>query len=132
MSNDFGWYRLLHVFSARGWLAIALVSLVLAISSSWVLLSRAGEHPLDPVFASYDAVTRFVHETIRLTFKTDKQRAAVFVAPLGLLNQKASFNWVKNYRDFKPRLEDQVPGPQAPEQLLNSAWKPEFPGIADN
>lgn len=132
MSNDLSWYRLLHIFSARGWLAIALVSLVLAIGSSWVLLSRAGEHPMDRVFEAYDAVTRFGHETIRLTFKTDKARAAVFVAPLGLLNQQASFNWVKNYQDFRPRLEDQVPGPQAPEQLLNPAWKPDFPGIVEN
>lgn len=132
MSNDLSWYRLLHVFSARGWLAVALVSLVLATGSSCVLLSRAGEHPMDRVFEAYDAVTRFVHETIRLTFRTDKARAAVFVAPPDLLNQKASFNWVKSYQDFRPRPEDEVPGPQAPEQLLNPAWTPEFRGIVDN
>lgn len=132
MSNDLSWYRLLHLFSARGWLGVALVSLILVVSSSWVLLSRSGEHPLDPVFGVYDAVRRFAHETIRLTFRTDKARAAVFVAPPDLLNQKASFHWVKSYQDFKPRPEDEVPGPQAPEQLLNPAWKPEFRGIVDN
>ena len=132
MLNDLGWYRLLQLFSPRVWLSIALVSLLLATGSSWVLLSHVGEHPMDRVFEAYDAVTRFVHETIRLTFKTDKKRASVFVAPVGLLNQQASFNWIKNYQDFKPRLEDQVPGPQAPEQLLNPTWKPDFSGIVDN
>jgi hypothetical protein len=132
MLNDLGWYRLLQLFSPRVWLSIALVSLLLATGSSWVLLSHVGEHPMDRVFETYDAVTRFVHETIRLTFKTDKKRASIFVAPAGLLNQQTSFNWVKNYRDFKPRLEDQVPGPQAPEQMLNPTWKPDFPGIVDN
>lgn len=132
MSNGLSWPRLLHLFSPRGWLSVALVSLVLAISSSWVLLSQVDEHPMDRVFEAYDAVARFTHETIRLTFKTDKKRAAVFVAPVGLLNQQARFNWVKSYKDFRPKAEDEVPGPQAPQQLLNPSWKPDFPGIVDH
>lgn len=126
MRHDSGFYRLVHLFSPKVWLAVALVSLLLAGGSSWVLLSHLGAGAKDGLYSAYDSAARFMHDTIRLTFRTDKQRAAVFVAPVGLLNPKTDFNWVTNYQDFKPRSEETAPTPKAPPGLLDPAWKPIF------
>lgn len=128
MRHDAGLYQLIHLFSPKVWLLVSSVSLLLAGGSGWVLLSHLGEGPKDKLYSAYDSVARFAHDTIRLTFKTDKLRAAVFVAPMGLLNQKADFNWVKSYQDFKPRAEDTPAEPKAPDRLLDSDWKPVFSG----
>lgn len=131
MRHDSGFYRLVHFFSPKVWLAVALVSLLLAGASSWVLLSHLGGGVKDGWYSVYDSAARFVHETIRLTFRTDKQRAAVFVAPVGLLNPKADFNWIESYQDFKPRAEDTASEPKAPAGLLDPDWKPTFSGYQE-
>ena len=120
-------YRLLHLASPRAWLGISLLSLLMAGGSAWVLVSRDGHHPKDGLYSLYDPVARFVNDTIRLTFKSDRNQTAVFVAPLGILNQKAKFNPLENYLDYQPRPEDAAPRPQAPVQLLDQEWKPNFP-----
>jgi hypothetical protein len=127
MGQDSVFYRLIHLASPRAWLGISVLSLMLAGGSAWVLLSHGGQNPKDGLYSLYDAGTRFVHDTIRLTFKTDRSQTAVFVAPLGILNQKANFNLVQNYVDFQPRSEDVAPNPQAPLRLLDHEWKPDFP-----
>ncbi|MFZ4479373.1 MAG: hypothetical protein ACOYNZ_05715 [Rhodoferax sp.] len=119
-------YRLIHFVSPRVWLLVSMLSLLLAGASGWVLLSRSGENPKDGLYALYDGVVRFTHETIRLTFKTDKKQAAVFVAPIGILNQKSDFKWVQGYQDFKPLSEDGQAEPKAPARLLESDWQPAF------
>jgi hypothetical protein len=118
--------RLIHSVPPRVWLLIILLSLLLLGGSGWVLLSRRGEDPKDRLYSFYDTVVRFTHETIRLTFKTDKRRASAFVAPIGILNQKADFKWVQSYQDFKPRTEDEVAAPKAPARLLDPDWRPDF------
>lgn len=118
--------RLIHLVSSRLWLLVISVSLLLAGGSAWVLSSHLGQDPKDKVYALYDSVIRFTHETIRLTFRTDKKRAAVFVAPIGILNQKADFNWVKSYQDFNVRSIYEVEDPKAPARLLDADWRPVF------
>ena len=119
-------YRLIHLASPTVWLAISLLSLVLAGASGWVLMSHLGEQSKNGAYSLYDSVARFAHDTIRLTFKTDRQRVAVFVAPVGILNQKADFKWVQSYPDFRPQFEELTAEPKAPARLLDSDWKPVF------
>ncbi len=128
MRHESGLHRLIHLFSPKVWLTISSISLLLAAGSGWVLLSHLGDGPKDRLYAAYDSVVRFAHETIRLTFKTDELRAAVFVAPLGILNPKADFNWVKSYQDFKPQAPDTPAQAMAPDRLLDPEWKPTFSG----
>lgn len=104
-----------------------MVSLLMAGGSAWVLVSREGQNPKDDLYSLYDPVARFVNDTIRLTFKSDRNQTAVFVAPLGILNQKVKLNPPENYVDYQPKLEDAAPEPQAPVQLLDQEWKPNFP-----
>jgi hypothetical protein len=118
--------RLIHSVSPRAWLLISLLSLLLAGGSSWILLSHRGQDPKDSLYSYYDAVVRFAHETIRLTFKTDKKQASVFVAPIGILNPKVDFKWVQSYQDFKPRAGDEVAKPKAPTRILDADWRPSF------
>jgi|APCry1669189241_1035207.scaffolds.fasta_scaffold26563_2 hypothetical protein len=119
-------YRLIHLASPRAWLAICLLSSVLAVASAWVLISHHDRDSTDQWYSLYDSVARFAHDTIRLTFKTDGRVAAVFVAPIGILNPNASFIWVQDYPDFQPRPEDVAPRPLAPTRLLDSDWNPVF------
>ena len=119
-------YQLIHLASPKAWLGISVLSLLMAGGSAWVLVSHDGRNPKDGLYSLYDAVARFGHDTIRLTFKTDRNQAAVFVAPVGILNQKATFNWVQGYQDFKPRFEDLAAEPKAPVRLLDADWKPDF------
>ncbi len=119
-------YRLIHLASPKAWLGIAVLSLLMAAGSAWVLVSHSGQNPKDGLYSLYDTVARFVHDTIRLTFKTDRKPVAVFVAPLGILNQKATFNWVQGYLDFRPRFEELAAEPIAPVRLLDADWKPVF------
>jgi hypothetical protein len=119
-------YRLIHLASPKAWLGISVLSLLMAGGSVWVLVSRGVQNPKDGLYTIYDPVTRFVNDTIRLTFKSDKNQTAVFVAPLGILNQKARFNPLESYVDFQPVLEDVAPKPQAPVHLLDQEWKPIF------
>ncbi|MEI6733291.1 MAG: hypothetical protein WCK94_04935 [Comamonadaceae bacterium] len=103
-----------------------MLSSVLAVASAWVLISHHDRDSTDQWYSLYDSVARFAHDTIRLTFKTDGRVAAVFVAPIGILNPNASFIWVQDYPDFQPRPEDVAPRPLAPTRLLDSDWNPVF------
>jgi hypothetical protein len=103
-----------------------VLSLVMAAASTWVLISHNGRNPTDGLYSVYDAVARFARDTIRLTFKTDRKSVAVFVAPVGILNPKATFNWVQDYLDFRPRFEELTAEPKAPVRLLDADWAPVF------
>lgn len=129
MHSDSSLSRLIHYFSPRVWLVIAVASMLLASGSGMVLGSHLSEGQKDKLFWVYDSVGRFMRDTVRLTFKTDKNKDAVFVAPLGILKQATVFHWVENYQDFVPRFEDTPPEPKAPVRLLDPDWKPAFPGI---
>ena len=123
-------YRLIHLASPKAWLAISLLSLLMALASAWVLVSHQGQSSKDQWYSVYDPVARFAHDTIRLTFKTDGRQGAVFVAPVGILDPKANFILVQDYPDFQSQAENVAPRPLAPERLLDSDWEPKFSGQA--
>lgn len=128
MHSDFKLSRLIYYFSPKVWLVIAVASLLLASGSGMVLVSHLSEGQKDKLFWAYDSVGRFMRDTVRLTFKTDKNKDAVFVAPRGILEQATAFKWVEGYQDFTPQPESAPPAPKAPVRLLDPAWKPAFTG----
>lgn len=101
--------------------------MIFAFAAANILISRKISSTHQSMYQAYDAVTRFVHETIRLTFKTDLNREAVFVAPVNILQPGATFIWVESYQDFKPRSEEAPPLPKAPERVLDPQWNPDLP-----
>lgn len=117
---------MIHYFSPKVWLAIALASLLLASGSGVVLFSKLSNDQKDKLYVPYDLVRRFLRDTVRLTFKTDQTKDAVFVAPKRILEQSASFKWVDEYKDFAAQPEDAVPEPKAPVRLLDPDWQPVF------
>lgn len=117
--------RLIHQVPPRMWLTIAGASLLLAAGSAMVLVSHLGEDQKGRLVLPFDAMGRFMRDTIRLTFKTDNNDS-VFVAPRHLLEKSTSFKWVDEYQDFTPRPEDSPPEPIAPARLLDPDWNPVF------
>jgi len=128
MSSGLFQSRLVPLFTPRVWLLVGLASMLLVFGSASVLVLRKDNSSRHTLYLAYDAVSRFMHDTVRLTLKTDLNRDAVFVAPVGILRSDATFNWVENYQDFKPRSEDTAPLPKAPERLLDPLWNPDFSG----
>ena len=120
--------RLIHHYPPRVWLAIAGVSLLLATGSTMVLVSKIGEDQKDKLVLPFDAMGRFMRDTIRLTFKTNVGRESVFVAPKRILDATVTFNWVETFRDFTPEAEAAPPAPKAPIRVLDPDWKPRFSG----
>ncbi len=126
MHPDTRFFRLIHYFSPKVWLVIALASLLLAGGSGVVLFSHLSDDQKDKLYVPYDWVRVFLRDTVRLTFKTDENRDAVFVAPKRILEPSASFKWVDEYQDFADQLEEAHPEPMAPVRLLDPDWKPVF------
>ncbi len=116
------------MFAPRAWLWLGLASMLLASSSAVFLILHKNSRSSHNLYQAYDLVNRFMHDTVRLTFKTDLNREAVFVAPVGILLPDETFNWIESFEDFKPRTEDAAPLPQAPERTLDPEWKPDFRG----
>lgn len=123
--------RLIQHFSPQVWLAIALVSFLLAVGSGGFLYTQLSVDQKGELLVPYDAVSRFVRDTIRLTFKTDQYVESVFVAPKQILEQSASFTWVDQYQDFVPLSDEAPPEPKAPVRLLDPQWNPDFAGVKD-
>lgn len=122
-------YKLPGRFSPNTWLVIAALSLVTAVGSSIVLLSRHGLRADDAMMPAYDWARRFSRDTIRLTFKTDEgPQETVFVAPRGILEQATAFKGVEKFDDFVPPLQALTNKPVAPLQVLDSEWTPIFSG----
>jgi hypothetical protein len=122
-------YKLLSRFSPNTWLLISALSLVTAVGSSVVLLSRQGMRADDAMMSAYDWVRRFSRDTVRLTFKTDEgPQETVFVAPRGILEQATAFKGVEKFDDFVPPMQALAGKPVAPLQVLDSEWTPIFSG----
>lgn len=111
---------------------VALVSVVLAVGSGAVLVSRE-DNGLGRLLArTYDTAELFLRDTIRLTFKSRSIRdtqEVVFVAPLGILNRELEFNWTDDVRDLESLTETDLSEPTAPVRLLDPAWQPLFSGL---
>lgn len=126
--------RLLPRWSKPTWWLLGLLALSASGFSAGHLLVIAGVQ-LPGVLADWhDAGERFVRDTIRLTFKTDKKPvntdSVVFAAPLGVLDPKQTFVWVEALP-----APSAAPGPAgaaaslivaAPQRLLDPQWEPPF------
>lgn len=125
-------YKIAHRFSAKVWVGIAVVAAVLASGSAWVLVQQLGDGQKDRLVLAYESIMPFVRKTIQLTFYRDQKTNAqnldfVYVAPVGLLDPKAEFNWVTAFEDFVSLPgENVLPDPVAPPRLLDPSWAPSF------
>ncbi len=109
---------------------IALLSLVLAVSSAMVLRVAAGGKLSEPFATWYDRTELFLRDTVRLSFKTNlrgsKSLADVFVAPPGILDEVKVFNWVDSFTDLGRVSENSAQKPKAPVRVLDPQWQPNF------
>lgn len=120
--------------SPESWLAVVLMSTLLAAGSAWVLASRTEGRALDVPGQVFDSVERFLLDTIRLSFKARMKGGLsedVFVAPRGLLDENATFVWLENSQDIEVRLAVEPTRPTAPSRLLDPQWQPDFAGLPE-
>lgn len=124
-------FSLIHLFSPRTWLFVAVLSGMLATGSGVVLVRRHSAPQSEILGSVYDAVERFFRDTIRLSFTSRMSGGnlnTVFVAPKGILDKEMIFNWIESTKDFESKPEDAVPESVAPPRLLDPAWQPDFSG----
>ena len=121
--------KLFKLFSPGIWLAVSALSLVIASASGVLVLSRQGVQAKDVLLPAYDWARRFVRDTVRLTFKTDKGvQETVFVAPRGILDQSTPLKLVEKFDDFVPDVKTANRPLVAPLQVLDPEWIPVFSG----
>lgn len=125
-------YRLMHIFSPKAWLLVALASMAMASIAALILLSRADGPEGHLPGRIFDTVEQFLRDTVRLTFKDrayGESSDAIFVAPKGILQKESTFKWVENSQDVEVRREEAPPASAAPVRLLDSDWTPVFSGL---
>lgn len=128
--------RLAHRLPPWGWLLVALVSLMLAVASAWVLLSQLSDRQKDEWVRRVESVRLFALETYRLTVlqrlpggdQKPPPNSAVHVAPHGTLHPETRFVWVDQFDDYVASSDEGPPPPTAPPRTLDPAWKPVFSG----
>jgi hypothetical protein len=113
--------------SHRQWLALGLASVVLALASALTVLVRLGVDLPKPLAVAYEKTELFLLDTVRLTFRLDRNAGQkpvdVFAAPLGILDPNRIFAWVEHYDDLgRPTLAKAGPVPVA-ARLLDPAWQ---------
>lgn len=129
MNASSRFYKSTYLSLPGTWLAISVVSMVLAVGSGAVLVSRLNLKVDDALLPVYDWARRFTRDTIRLTFKTNEgPKETVFVAPRGILEQKTVFKGVEKYEDFVPNVAALTAKAQAPLRVLEEDWTPAFSG----
>lgn len=120
-----------------GWLVVAMLSLLLALGSGLVLVSRLSDRQKDEWVRRAEAVRQFGLETYRQTFlkrlpgadANPASDVAVHVAPHGTLDPAARLAWVDHFEDFAAAPDDDAPpAPVAPPKTLDPDWKPTFQG----
>ncbi len=124
-------FRFIDHLSPKAWLVIAVGSFFFVVGSGSFLYAQLDDDQKEGLLVPFDVVSRFFHDTIRLTFKTDRYAASVFVAPQGILDPSERFTWVEQYRDFVPQSEGAPSGPTAPPRLLDPEWNPVFSGAQE-
>lgn len=129
MNPGAAFHKLFKLFSPGIWLAVSVLSLVIASAAGALVLSRQGVQAQDVLLPAYDWARRFARDTVRLTFKTDKGvQETVFVAPRGILDQSTPLKLVEKFDDFVPDVEAANRPPLAPLRVLDPEWTPVFSG----
>jgi hypothetical protein len=123
--------RIIHQFSPKVWLSIAVGSLVLAAGAGLLLLSRLDGPRQVHLGSTFDAIELFVRDTIRLSFKSRNPKGfqdIAYVAPKGLLDKSMTFKWIDPAEETPPTPDEQAPVIQAlaPLRLLDPTWNPVF------
>lgn len=125
----------IHLLEPRTWLVVISMSLLLAVVSGWVLVFRPIGLVTELPVQAFDALEHFIRDTIRLSFTSRMKKSGisedVFVAPKGLLNKDATFQWLENSQDIEGQLNSARALPVAPPRLLDSQWQPDFPGLPE-
>jgi hypothetical protein len=125
----------IHLLEPRTWLVVISMSLMLALGSGWVLVTRPSGPATELPLKAFDALERFIRDTIRLSFTSRMKKSGisddVFVAPKGLLDKNATFQWLENPQDIEDRLNNAMSLPVAPPRLLDAQWQPDFPGLSE-
>ena len=125
----------LHLLEPRTWLVVISMSSMLAVGSGWVLVFRPSGLVTELPVQAFDALEHFIRDTIRLSFTSRIKKKVisedVFVAPKGLLDKDATFQWLENSQDIESRLNSAKALPVAPPRLLDSQWQPDFPGLPE-
>ena len=124
-----------HLLEPRTWLVVMSISLLLAVSSGWVLVSRHNNSVTDLPILAFDSLELFIRDTVRLSFtariKNNVISQDVFVAPQGLLDKEANFQWLDESQDADARLITEGALPIAPPRLLDAQWQPAFQGLSE-
>ena len=125
----------LHLLQPRTWLVVISMSLLLAVGSGWVLVFRPIGLVTELPVQAFDALEHFIRDTIRLSFTSRMKKNVisedVFVAPQGLLDKEANFQWLDESQDADARLIIEGALPIAPPRLLDAQWQPAFQGLSE-
>ena len=124
-----------HQFSMRTWALVTGLSFVLAFSSVLVLAVSAGVQLPEPLASWYTQVELFARDTVRLTFKPQKEARqmseTVYMAPPGILDEKRNFVWIEGITGAslaQAAAPDDPRKVKTPSRLLDPSWQPEFKG----
>ncbi len=124
-----------HQFSIRTWAWLIGCCLVLACGSVLVLAVSAGVQLPEPLASWYTRVELFARDTVRLTFKPQKEARqmseTVYMAPPGILDEKRNFVWIDGiteHRLAQALVPDDPRKVKTPSRLLDPSWQPEFKG----
>ena len=125
----------IHLLEPRTWLVVISMSLLLAVGSGWVLVFRPIGLVTELPVQAFDALEHFIRDTIRLSFTSRMKKNVisedVFVAPPGLLDKEANFQWLDESQDADARLIIEGALPIAPPRLLDAQWQPAFQGLSE-
>ena len=125
----------IHLLEPRTWLVLISMSLLLAVGSGWVLVFRPIGLVTELPVQAFDALEHFIRDTIRLSFTSRMKKNVisedVFVAPQGLLDKEANFQWLDESQDADARLIIEGALPIAPPRLLDAQWQPAFQGLSE-
>ena len=135
MKTESWLYSWIHLLEPRTWLVVISMSFLLAVGSGWVLVFRPSGLVTELPVRAFDALEHFIRDTIRLSFTARMKKSDisedVFVAPKGLLDKDAIFQWLENSQDIEGQLNSAKVLPVAPPRLLDSQWQPDFPGLPE-
>lgn len=125
----------IHLLAPRTWLVVISMSFLLAVGSGWMLVSKPSGLATDLPVQAFDALERFMRDTIRLSFTSRMKESVisenVFVTPQGLLDKNASFQWLDEWQDTEARLITGGALPTTPPRLLDAQWQPAFQGLSE-
>lgn len=129
--------------SAKAWLGIAMISLVLATGSAVVLQKSLNDSGKDQLVLTWESIPVFLKKTAHLTWQnivstgevagpapTMRDDTAFHVAPAGLLDPLTQFRTLDTYADYQPRKDEKPMAPVAPLRLLDPKWSVSFSGAA--